>query len=207
MGGDLTLRAELGRLSATWGVPCDTAQGELIDRYVALLLLWSARINLTAADSAKVLAADHLPDAFALASRLPEAGTVIDVGSGGGLPAIPLALLRPTLQIQLAEPIAKKVAFLRTAVRELGLAGRLTIHAGRAEAVAAAGGLFDVAISRATLPPPAWVALAAGLVRPGGRVFALLADNMPLPEVTLRETHRQAYLNGRRWLVELQRGV
>jgi 16S rRNA (guanine527-N7)-methyltransferase len=200
------LRRALAQLSAAWKVPCDPSQAEQLARYVALLLLWTARINLTAADSPLQLATDHLPDSFALASRLADPAAVIDVGSGGGLPAIPLAVLRPALRVQLVEPIAKKVAFLRTAVRELALGQRMSIDARRAEGIAdEKPGSFDVAISRATLTPPAWIALGSRLVRPGGRVFALLGSATPLADATLEARFRQAYLGGRRWLVELER--
>src|SRR5436190_1727343 len=111
-----------------------------------------------------------------LSPAQPDAPTsrVADVGSGGGLPAIPLAVLCPNLHFQLLEPVAKKTAFLRTAVRELGLGERVTVTAKRAETIAPAE--FDVAMSRATLPPPEWIQLATQLVRPGGRIFVLASD-------------------------------
>lgn len=169
-------QASLTSLAAEWGVPCDPAQAEQVDAFMALLLTWNARINLTGAHSRDGVIAEHLPDAFALASRLPAPAAVVDVGSGGGLPALPLAILRPTLSISLVEPIAKKVAFLRTAVRDLGLGTQVTIVLGRGEQLATASpARFDVAISRATFAPAAWLVLGRHLVRPGGRVFALAA--------------------------------
>src|SRR5262245_10579524 len=101
-----------------------------LDRYLALLLQWNAQINLTAARTREALMRDHVPDALAL-SELIEAGSLVDVGSGAGLPALPLALLRPALRIRLVEPRAKKAAFLRTAVRELGLSARVSVDARR----------------------------------------------------------------------------
>jgi 16S rRNA (guanine527-N7)-methyltransferase len=199
--------AALGREASSWSVPCDPAQVEAMRRYASLLLTWSARINLTAAVSAEELASEHLPDAFALASRLRDAGaaSAIDVGSGGGLPALPLAVLCPELTLQLVEPIAKKSAFLRTAVRELELGGRITVERRRAQEITPAS--FDVALSRATFPPRTWLPLAAGIVRPGGRVFLLASatgDWSALPP-SLTVTGQWPYSNGRRWLVELVR--
>jgi 16S rRNA (guanine527-N7)-methyltransferase len=195
---------ELVRAMAdAWAFPCDDGQVAALSRYAESLLRWSERINLTAARSVDVLVAEHLPDAFALARRLAEPGRVIDVGSGGGLPAIPLALLRRDLTVELCEPVAKKVAFLRTAIRELGLAGRATVRAARAETVAQAiakgeARAFDVAMSRATLVPEEWLALGARLVRPGGRVFALTAaDALP------GHGQRELYFGGRRALIEV----
>jgi 16S rRNA (guanine527-N7)-methyltransferase len=201
---------EIAAQAREWAVPCDDSQVRAVLTYFELLLTWSARINLTAASSVGTLVGTHLPDAFALASRLAEPETLVDVGSGGGLPALPLALLRPALTVELCEPIAKKGAFLRTAIRELGLDARVRLTAGRAEAIAASrAGAFDVAISRATFHPAEWVTLGLRLVRPGGRVFALLSgDALPEPRTGAdpgqprQQTWRRTYLSGRRSIVE-----
>jgi 16S rRNA (guanine527-N7)-methyltransferase len=202
-------RDAVASLAKEWSVSCGEAEVDALLGYSTLLLTWTARINLTGANSLADLAAEHLPDAFALASRLPptEALSAIDVGSGGGLPALPLAVLRPQISIRLFEPIAKKAAFLRTAIRELGFTKRLTVAGARAETAEPA--TFDVALSRATLPPPAWMALAATLVRPGGRIFVLAsADSDPdtVPE-SLSVTARIPYLDGKRVLLDLVRSA
>ena len=139
----------------------------------------------------------------ALARRLDHPARVVDVGSGGGLPAIPLALLRAELTVALVEPIAKKAAFLRTAIRELEIGDRVSVRVTRGEAlaqtiVADPGSAFDVAISRATLAPQKWLALGARLVRPGGRVFALATADA-LPELG----DRDVYFEGRRALIQV----
>jgi 16S rRNA (guanine527-N7)-methyltransferase len=206
-GNEEAFRVALEREAASWAVPCEPAQMETIAAYASLLLMWTARINLTGAVSLEDLASEHLPDSFALASRLSDAGTLqaIDVGSGGGLPALPLAILCPNLSLRLLEPIAKKAAFLRTAIREFGLSGRISVDTRRAQTLVP--GSFDVALSRAALPPRSWLPLARDLVRPGGRAFLLAsasADWSTLPDqVTC--TGQWTYLQGRRWLVELVR--
>ena len=204
-------RRAIAALAASWGltddVERDVGSVDRLLRYCELLLTWSARINLTAASSVEVLIDEHLPDAFALASRLNGTAAVVDIGTGGGLPAIPLAVLRPALSVELCEPIAKKGAFLRTAIRELGLEGRVRVTAGRGEEIVAKRPhTFDVAISRATFAPPVWLTLARSLVRSGGRVFALTATGAlpdPPTEPGYRQIYRQSYLGGRRTIVEL----
>jgi 16S rRNA (guanine527-N7)-methyltransferase len=192
-------RRAVAALAALWRVGIDDDRTDKLLRYCDLLLTWSARINLTAASTVEVLLEVHLPDAFALASRLADPATVVDVGSGGGLPAIPLAVLRPGLTVELCEPIVKKGAFLRTAIRELGLEGRVRVTAGRGEQLAASRpASFDVAISRATFAPATWLTLGRSLVRPGGRVFALVAA-----DALTDEPDRQLYLAGRRALVQV----
>jgi 16S rRNA (guanine527-N7)-methyltransferase len=201
--------AALLRESTSWSVPLSAGQTDALRQYSTLLMTWTARINLTGAVSLENLAAEHLPDSFALAAVLPGAEPlrIVDVGSGGGLPAIPLALLRPHLQIQLIEPIAKKAAFLRTAVRELGLAPRVTVTVGRAESLLplAPPSAFDVAISRATLAPLEWISLAVQLVRPGGRAFILAsASSDPGANVAPFDlVSRRPYSGDRRVLIEL----
>lgn len=201
-GGARDRAAELVRaLAAEWRVGCDDDQVAALSTYAASLLRWSARINLTAARTIDVLVSEHFPDAFALAGKLAQPARAIDVGSGGGLPAIPLALICRDLGVELCEPIAKKAAFLRTAIRELGLSGRVSVRAARGEAVAkeiAAGRVasFDVAISRATLAPEKWLALGTRLVRAGGRVFVLAAADA-LPGLS----DRQVYFGDRRALL------
>jgi 16S rRNA (guanine527-N7)-methyltransferase len=189
-------------LAAEHAVSLEDGQARSLLAYGELLLAWSARINLTGARSIAALIDAHLPDAFALARALPGPATLVDVGSGGGLPAIPLALLRPALTVDLCEPIAKKVAFLRTAVRELGLAGRLQLHAVRAEALAHAyPERFDAAVSRATWPPADWLAFAPRLVSAGGRVFALTTPGGAADASTPGDL-RHPYLAGERVLIE-----
>jgi 16S rRNA (guanine(527)-N(7))-methyltransferase RsmG len=202
-----SFRTALARLGETWAVGCDELQSEALARFGTLLLTWNAHINLTGASSLDDLADEHLPDSFALASRFADGAPAraIDVGSGGGLPALPLALLRPALTLRLVEPIAKKAAFLRTATRELGLRDRVTVHVGRAEALGP--GDFDAALSRATFAPELWASIGAPLVRPGGRVFLLAATaagDIATPP-SLLETFRRSYLGERRALVELAR--
>jgi 16S rRNA (guanine527-N7)-methyltransferase len=200
--GERAQAAELvRRLADAWTFRCDESQIRALASYAESLLRWNARINLTAARSIDVVVGDHFPDAFALARKLEQPARAIDVGSGGGLPAIPLALLRPQLTLELCEPIAKKAAFLRTAIRELGLGGRASVRVGRGETVAgeiAAGTTrpFDVAFSRATLAPEKWLALGTRLVRPGGRVFVLAtADALP------KLADRDVYFESRRVLI------
>lgn len=184
-------RAELARLltpAAThWDVDLEVALPRLAV-FAELLLEWGARINLTAARSLADFCSEHLADAFPALPYLPSAGRWIDVGSGAGLPGIVLAIARPDLQGTLLEPTQKRRAFLNAAIRALGLttkveADRLDEHAGRV------GALYDVAISRAVLPLPAWLEQGRALVPSGGSVIgfasAATAASAP-PEAEVR---------------------
>lgn len=189
-------------------------------RYGELLLDWGRRINLTGAGTLHQLLSEHFPDAFALAARLQtrapipggDAEAIADVGSGGGLPAIPLSILLPASQICMFEPTGKKVAFLRTAIRELDLGQRLRVSTQRVgrrtDGDLDLDGTFDVAISRATFPPPIWLDLAWRLVRPGGRVFALTTRGLEQWPPELELVHASPdRRRADRWLNELRRST
>jgi 16S rRNA (guanine527-N7)-methyltransferase len=195
-------QAALEALSAEWGLRAEPEQMASLLQFAGLLIGWNQSINLTGAKSVGALIADHYPDAYALAKRLDRPARLIDVGSGGGLPAVPLAMLRPDLEIRLCEPIAKKAAFLRTAIRELKLAVRVSLETRRGEEVAAeladdASQRFDVATSRATFAPEAWLGLGRLLVRPGGRVFVLTVPGTGIAGAS------DLYGGGKRALIEV----
>lgn len=143
------------------GVPEDARAP--VARWLDLLREWNARMDLTAARGEDELYDLMLADALVLAGKIPEGARVVDVGSGAGAPGLALALVRPDLRVTLVEPLAKRVAFLRTV---LGTLGRTDIALVREKGDATAAreaDAFDVAISRATLPPPAWIPLGLRL--------------------------------------------
>jgi 16S rRNA (guanine527-N7)-methyltransferase len=164
-------------LAARLGVSLPEGGRERLARFWSLLLTWNARINLTGARTEAALVGDHLPDSLAMLRLLSPGAHLIDVGSGGGLPALPYALLRPEDPITLVEPRTKRAAFLRTAVRELGLT-RVVVLGARIEDAPAEG--FEVASSRATFAPVEWLEKARRLA-PRALVFAARAADVLAP--------------------------
>lgn len=99
----------------------DAAKKEKLQQYVALLLKWNAKINLIAKSTEAEIWQRHIEDSLQLATHIPpETKTIIDIGSGGGLPAIPLAIITE-LPVHMVESDKRKCAFLRQVTRELGL--------------------------------------------------------------------------------------
>lgn len=132
-------------------------------------------MDLTAARSEAELVDLMVADALVLASRIPTGARVIDVGAGAGAPGLALALLRDDLEVTLVEPLAKRSSFLRTAI---GAVRRSDVRLVRARGESLAGQrAWDVALSRATLAPQAWLELGAELAAPGGAVWVLLAKD------------------------------
>jgi len=172
--------------------------GEKVDslgRFGELVQTWNARMNLTAArepgDLVEVLFADAL--VAASGTLVPEGAFVLDVGSGAGAPAIPLFLLRPDLKGVLAEPLRKRVAFMRTAIGSLALAPRVRALEARVEPESpeVADGPFDVAISRATWAPQIWAKVGLALAP---RVLVLTAaTDPPAPPAGARKLETERY--------------
>jgi len=132
----------------------------------------------------------HLLNSAAIASLVPVGARVVDVGSGAGLPGIPLALARPDLTVTLLEPLARRVAFLTECVHRLGLE-RVTVVRGRAEEgpIRRQLGGADVVTARAVAPLEKLAGWCLPLLRPGGLLLAMkgstaaaeLAATGPLP--------------------------
>ena len=102
------------------GVPLTDTQADKLLDYLDLLQKWNKAYNLTAVRERPAMLAQHLLDSLSIVSHLPP-GDLLDVGSGGGLPGIPLAILQPERSITLVDTVGKKVAFLKQAAMTLGL--------------------------------------------------------------------------------------
>lgn len=144
-----------------------------LEAWLDQLAAWNRKMDLTAARDAAELADLMVADALVLAARIPPGARVVDVGAGAGAPGLALGILRPDLPVTLAEPLHKRVSFLRTTLGALGLTN-VSLRADRGEALPADG--WDVAISRATLAPPEWLALGLSLAP---EAWVLLAKDPP----------------------------
>jgi len=165
------------RAATQLGAELSPAVRRSLETWLDRLQEWNARIDLTAARSDEELVDLTVADALVLAPSFPPGARVIDVGTGAGAPGLALALLRDDLRVTLVEPTGKRVSFLRTV---LGAVGRSDVVVERTRGEALAGRRsWDIATSRATLPPAAWLDLGTKLVVPGGRVWVLLAGSVP----------------------------
>ncbi len=127
----------------------DEDQIEQLDTYRHLLWEWNSKINLTRHTTIDKFVARDLVDTLELAKHLEPESKVLDIGSGGGVPGIPLAILRPDLDLSLCESVVKKANVLQTMVEDLGLNAQ--VFANRAEDVLQEIS-YDILIARAVAP-------------------------------------------------------
>ncbi|GIW10623.1 MAG: ribosomal RNA small subunit methyltransferase G [Dehalococcoidia bacterium] len=161
------------RQSAPLGLRLSASQLDQFEQYAALLVSWNQRLNLTRVVDPTGIAIRHLADSLAVAAVWQPAGPamLVDVGSGAGLPGLPLKILWPALTLTLIEAVGKKAAFLEAVVGALGLSG-VRVVAGRAEEAGQQPALreqFDLALARGVAPLPVLVELVLPLVRLGGQ--------------------------------------
>ena len=144
-------------------------------RYAELLTSAGVERGLLGPREASRVWERHLLNCAVIGELLPRAARVVDVGSGAGLPGIPLACARPDLRIDLVEPLARRVTFLEEAVAALALAPRVSVVRGRAEERAVVRRVAPVAwvTARAVAPLDRLAAWCLPLLQPGGRLLAL----------------------------------
>lgn len=157
--------AAAGRL----GLTLSPAQQALLGRYLALVAEWRPRVRLTGAEAAEA-AAVLVIGALCVVPFVPESGRLADIGSGAGVPGLPVAVLRPGLRVVLADAARKKAGFLEIAVRDLGLTNVEVLQA-RAEDLGRDPGhreRYDAVTARALAPVRVLAEYALPLLRVGG---------------------------------------
>jgi 16S rRNA (guanine527-N7)-methyltransferase len=172
-------------LAARGNVNLTDAQHAQLSRYLDLLFEANARMNLTRITDRAQAELHHVGDALTVLPHLPAAAhTLADVGSGGGVPGIPLAIVRPDLTVMLIESTKKKAAFLKSAVESLGLTN-VSVSEWRAEEVGHSNSResFDIALARAVATMDWLAEWCLPLVKKGGRMLAMkgpkVAEELP----------------------------
>lgn len=140
------------------------------EAYAEILATRGVEWGLLGPRETERLWARHILNSLAVQSFVPAGARVVDVGSGAGLPGIPLALARPDLRITLLEPLERRAGFLRLAVEELGLGGRVEVVRARAEDHSEH---YDAVVCRAVAPLTRLLGWTVPLFTPGGRLVAL----------------------------------
>lgn len=176
------------------------ALAEPLERYLALVAMWNRAYNLTAVRDPQEMVARHVLDSLSIVPAVaacqaaaaprpalaglgdPAALRLVDIGTGAGLPGIPLALALPAINVTLVETVGKKTRFLREAVRQLGLGERVRVLESRGENVQEPDA-HDCLVARALGTLAMLLATGGHLVRPGGKLLAMKGQ---VPEDELR---------------------
>jgi 16S rRNA (guanine527-N7)-methyltransferase len=157
------------------GLTLTDEQITLFETYRETLLLWNARMNLVSLQSELDLPVRHFIDSLTLLPYVPPGtGTVLDIGSGAGFPAIPLKIVRMDLHMTLLEASRKKCSFLKEVIRRLGLQGIAILNCRLEELLKKDyKPSFDLIVSRATLKLPDLLAQGLPLLKQGGILAAM----------------------------------
>ena len=162
---NMTLSGGLDQL----GINLPESAIEQLIAFETLLLKWNRTYNLTAIRDPGDVRIQHILDSLSILPWITQ-GKLLDVGSGGGLPGIPLAICKPELQVTLVDAVQKKVSFLQQAAIELGLKNITPTHA-RVETLSAL--TFDIITSRAFAEIAQFIELTRHLIAPAGRWYAM----------------------------------
>lgn len=145
--------------------------------YAAELKKWNCKVNLTAITKDTEIAIKHFVDSLALAPYITEDDRLLDIGSGAGLPVIPLKIIRPGIPMVSVDAVAKKIHFQRHVIRILNLQNIEAIHARVEELHKTHRNSFSVITSRAFTRLDRFVSLAAPLLTEGGVLIAMKGDH------------------------------
>lgn len=159
------------------GISLTGAQLASLDAFAEELKKWNRKINLTAITDDEGIAVKHLVDSLSLLKVVRGPGRMLDIGSGGGFPCIPVKIVQPDLDMVSVDAVVKKISFQKQAVRLLKLEGFDAIHV-RAETLAADyADSFDWVVSRAFSDLPTFVEMALPVLKRQGRIIAMKGKN------------------------------
>ena len=189
------------------------AQREKLMDYLALMFKWNSVYNLTSLRDPMQMVTHHLLDSLAAVPAFAQAHNVLDVGSGGGLPGIVLAIVRPDMKVSMIDTVHKKTAFLTQVKAELGLSN-VTVYTARVEQLQVSD-KFDVITSRAFADLSDFVNWSSHLLADGGRYIALKGvapkdeqERLPAEwKVTAVEPLQVPRLGAERHLVHIERST
>lgn len=193
--------------AARWGFPLTEQQQGQFAQYLALLLAWNERLNLTAIRDPAGIELRHFLDSLTCATVTGnlDQQKMIDIGSGAGFPGLPLKILYPTLQLTLVDSVAKKCHFLQTVANELGLNG-VKVISGRAEELGQMTMYreqYDWALARGVAELRILAEYLLPFCQPGGHALAQKGPN-PVEEVAASDQALQKLGGGRPTIYPVQ---
>ena len=203
-----------------FGVELSEKQLYLFALFLEGLWAWNRRMNLTGISEKREMIIKLLLDPLIALPYLSSSGKVLDIGSGAGIPGLPLKIARPEFEVHLLESKAKKVSFLKDMIRKLGIKG-IEVYKGRAEKMVYLPKLshsYDIVTARALAPLKKTIAICSPYLEPGGllatfkgsRVDQEIEDSEKLmDELNLKISKKVPYslpeIKGKRYLLLLKK--
>lgn len=181
---------DLDRLCRENGIDTDTEKAEKLDLFAEFLLSENEKYNLTAIKTPDAVILRHFCDSLTASPHIEKGAKLLDIGTGAGFPAVPIAVFRPDVTVTGLDATAKKAAFINLAAEKLSLSN-LSAVSGRAEELArdaAHEGAYDVVTARAVSAARILCELSARYLRQGGHLIMLKGD----PDTTAAELDEAA---------------
>jgi len=163
----------LRKCAGELGIELDSNELGRFGSFADELKKWNRKINLTAIRDDRDIAIKHFVDSLTLVGRVKKNGSLLDLGSGGGFPAIPLKIMLPRLTVVSVDAVEKKILFQRHAARLLHLHDYTALHVRGEELVKSYTSHFDCVVSRAFSDLPYFVSLALPLLKDDGQIIAM----------------------------------
>jgi len=163
----------LRRCAGDLGFELDSNELGRFGSFADELKKWNRKINLTAIRDDRDIIIKHFADSLTLLGIVNKTGTLLDIGSGGGFPAIPLKIMLPRLSVVSVDAVEKKILFQRQAARLLNLHDFTALHVRGEELLKSYAFHFDYVVSRAFSDLPYFVSLALPLLKDDGRIIAM----------------------------------
>ena len=173
------------------GLALSVCEKEAFERYAAELKKWNSKVNLTAITKDREIAIKHFVDSLHLITHLSAGDRLLDIGSGAGLPVIPLKIMRPDISMVSVDAVAKKIHFQRHVIRLLDLKNIEAVHARIEELHKTELKSFSVITSRAFTRLDRFVALAAPLLAEDGVLIAMKGEQAEC-EISASDDNLQA---------------
>lgn len=170
--------ARIASLLRPFELSLSDSQASQVKTYLEILFRWNRAVNLTAIRDAEECVTRNFGESFYLATLVDLQGHLLDIGSGAGFPGLALKILQPSLAVILLEPVTKKRAFLKEAVRACGMTG-VVVAGDRVEEFSAKPGqpTFDFVTARAVGELPKLIPSASRCLKPGGRMCLWLGSS------------------------------
>lgn len=183
-------------------------QAQAMGLHARELIQWNRVSNLTAITDPAEVAIKHYVDSLAPMALIPKGARVLDVGSGGGFPGLPIKIVRMDIDVTLVDSVRKKTSFLNYAIGKLNMKGIHAIHA-RIEDLAinpAFRGRFDIVISRAFAALENFAAMSVPFLAPGGSLLAMKGPQAEHDHETgAMDDAQTVVFNGNRFKLEIRR--